>query len=146
MTQGDYVVREIALVGLAETYRSAVRMVRQRRTFRRKRMPVAQAALRRANGSLVVITSRDGRLHIGRMWLATGHVELWQIIQGIPCRQRFAFKDVVSCYVYSSSNEWDETTQPGMDSRDDPTAAPQPVSSLATQTQQMRVPRPAARP
>lgn len=146
MTQGDYVVREIALVGLAETYRSAVRMVRQRRTLRRKRMPVAQAALRRANGSLVVITSRDGRLHIGRIWLASGYVELWQIIQGIPCRQRFALNDVVSCYVYSSSNEWDETTQPGAETRDDCSAAPQPVSPLASQTRRMRLPGPQARP
>lgn len=107
-------MREIALVGLSKTYRSAVRMVRSLRTAQPRRAPVSREMLARASGGQVVVTTRDGRVLIGRLWLAREHAELWQMVHGIPCRQRFACEDILSCYVYSDSESWDETTQPAM--------------------------------
>jgi hypothetical protein len=112
MNGSGHVVREIALVGLSKTYRSAVRMVRSLRTAQPRRAPVSREMLARASGGQVVVTTRDGRVLIGRLWLAREHAELWQMVHGIPCRQRFACEDILSCYVYSDSEMWDETTQP----------------------------------
>lgn len=107
-----YVVREIALVGLSKTYRSAVRMVRTLRPTQPRRKPVSRETLVRASGGQVVVTTRDGRVLIGRLWLSRQHAELWQMVHGIPCRQRFACEDILSCYVYSDSETWEDTTQP----------------------------------
>ena len=112
MNGSGHVVREIALVGLSKTYRSAVRMVKSMRPAQPRRAPVSRETLARASGGQVVVTTRDGRVLIGRLWLAREHAELWQMVHGIPCRQRFACEDILSCYVYSDSEMWDETTQP----------------------------------
>jgi hypothetical protein len=112
MNGSGHVVREIALVGLSKTYRSAVRMVRTMRAAQPRRAPVSRATLARASGGQVVVTTRDGRVLIGRLWLSRDHAELWQMVHGIPCRQRFACEDILSCYVYSDSEMWEETTQP----------------------------------
>lgn len=107
-----HVVREIALVGLSKTYRSAVRMVRTMRPAQPRRAPVHRETLARASGGQVVVTTRDGRVLIGRLWLSREHAELWQMVHGIPCRQRFACEDILSCYVYSDTEMWEDTTQP----------------------------------
>jgi hypothetical protein len=117
MNGSGHVVREIALVGLSKTYRSAVRMVRSMRAAQPRRAPVSRATLARASGGQVVVTTRDGRVLIGRLWLSREHAELWQMVHGIPCRQRFGCEDILSCYVYSDSEMWEETTQPA--DRDD---------------------------
>lgn len=117
MNGRGHVVREIALVGLSKTYRSAVRMVRSLRPAHPRRAPVSREMLARASGGQVVVTTRDGRVLIGRLWLTREHAELWQMVHGIPCRQRFACEDILSCYVYSDSEMWEETTQPS--ERDD---------------------------
>jgi hypothetical protein len=112
MNGRGHVVREIALVGLSKTYRSAVRMVRSLRPVQPRRAPVSREMLARASGGQVVVTTRDGRVLIGRLWLSREHAELWQMVHGIPCRQRFACEDILSCYVYSDSEMWEDTTQP----------------------------------
>ncbi|WP_045119697.1 hypothetical protein [Haliangium ochraceum] len=104
-------MRDISLIGITKTYRSAVRMVARLRARGSKRQPVARETLSRADHTHVVVTSRDGRVHIGRLWMGAEHVELWQIVHGIPCRQRFAFEDVLSCYTYDDEDLWDEPTQ-----------------------------------
>jgi hypothetical protein len=110
-----YVVREIALVGLSKTYRSAVRMVRTLRPAQPRRKPVSRETLVRASGGQVVVTTRDGRVLIGRLWLS-------QMVHGIPCRQRFACEDILSCYVYSDSEMWEDTTQPAERNQRRPTS------------------------
>ncbi|HWN66437.1 MAG TPA: hypothetical protein VNM90_02295 [Haliangium sp.] len=75
---------------------------------------MSREMLVRASGGQVVVTTRDGRVLIGRLWLTREHAELWQMVHGIPCRQRFASEDILSCYVYSDSEMWEETTQPAM--------------------------------
>lgn len=112
MNGRGHVVREIALVGLSKTYRSAVRMVRSLRPAHPRRAPVSREMLARASGGQVVVTTRDGRVLIGRLWLTREHAELWQMVHGIPCRQRFACEDILSCYIYSDSEMWEDTTQP----------------------------------
>jgi hypothetical protein len=111
MNGRGHVVREVALVGLTKTYRSAVRMVRSLRPAQPRRAPVSQETLARASGGQVVVTTRDGRVLIGRLWLTQDQAELWQMIHGIPCRQRFPAEDILSCYMYSDNDLWEQTTQ-----------------------------------
>lgn len=112
MKAGGRIAREIALVGLSKTYRSAIRMVMQLRPAHAKRGPVSRETLLRADRCHVVVTTRDGRVFIGKLCLIGGGVELWQLVHGIPCRQRFSCEDILSCYVYSDEEVWDEPTQP----------------------------------
>ena len=112
MKAGGRIAREIALVGLSKTYRSAIRMVMHLRPAHAKRGPVSRETLLRADRCHVVVTTRDGRVFIGKLCLIGGGVELWQLVHGIPCRQRFSCEDILSCYVYSDEEVWDEPTQP----------------------------------
>lgn len=112
MKAGGRIAREMALVGLSKTYRSAIRMVMHLRPAHARRGPVSKETLLRADRCHVVVTTRDGRVFIGKLCLIGGGVELWQIVHGIPCRQRFACEDILSCYVYSDDEVWDEPTQP----------------------------------
>ena len=112
MKKGGRIAREIALVGLSKTYRSAIRMVMHLRPAHARRGPVSRETLLRADRCHVVVTTRDGRVFIGKLCLIGEGVELWQIVHGIPCRQRFSCEDILSCYVYSDDEVWDEPTQP----------------------------------
>ncbi|WP_428264999.1 hypothetical protein [Haliangium sp.] len=71
-------------------------------------------ALRRSAGREVVLTTRDGRVRVGRLDLKGRCVELSQLVHGIPCRRTLRIDEISACYTtgWSDDSTADEITLP----------------------------------
>lgn len=118
---GGQVTREICLLDLAGVYRSAADAISSTAEGMSARVATPRAKLEQAHRCHVVITTRRGRVRIGRLHIGRERIELHQMIKGIPCRHRYGFDDIVACYSYSD-DEWDERPTPPFLSRRDPAA------------------------
>lgn len=99
------VTREVCLLGVTGVYHSAAAAVSRSLKVSRGRVGISRQQLEAADQCHVVVTTRSGRVRIGRLSLTERHVELHQVIRGIPCRHRYDFNDIIACYISSGKDD-----------------------------------------
>ncbi len=65
-------------------------------------VPVARHCIDKAHGARVVVATRSGWVDEGWLIVTGTHVELGQVLDGVPCRHRIPFDDVVACDIYEA--------------------------------------------
>jgi hypothetical protein len=113
MTERSSVARGICFLGIGDVHRSAAESLRRRRRARVERRPLRRELLARLDNELVLLTTRDGDALIGRLRVTRDQIEIWQVVERIPCRHRVTLEEIAACCLYFAEEPvWDVPTVP----------------------------------
>lgn len=113
MTDRPNVARSISIQGIGGVRRSAAQALRRRRLTKLERLPMRRELLSRLDNQQVLLTTRYGDALVGRLRVTRERIEVWQVIERIPCRHRVPLEDIASCCLYFAEEPvWDVPTIP----------------------------------
>lgn len=113
MTERRSVARGISILGIGGVRCSAANSLRRRRRAQVERRPLRQDLLARLDNEVVLLTTCDGDALIGRLRVTRDRIEVWQVVERIPCRHRIALEDIAACCLYFPEEPvWDVPTAP----------------------------------
>ena len=105
------VARGICFLGIGGVRRSAAESLRRRRRAQIERRPLRHELLARLDNELVLLTTRDGDALIGRLRVTREQIEVWQVVERIPCRHRVTLEEIAACCLYFAEEPvWDVPT------------------------------------
>ncbi|WP_428264997.1 hypothetical protein [Haliangium sp.] len=104
---------DIYSLGVAGVYSSTVDALTAGPAVLRGHRPLTPDHLYRFDGDEVLLATRHGRVHIGRLRVTERGIELWQILANVPCRRRVPRADIVSCCPRAADDDfWEAPTRP----------------------------------
>lgn len=113
MTERPNVARGISILGVGGVRRSAAEALRRRRFAQLERRPMRRELLSRLDNEQVLLTTRYGDALVGRLRVTRERIEIWQVIERIPCRHRVTLEDIAACCLYFAEEPvWDLPTVP----------------------------------
>jgi hypothetical protein len=113
MTKRSSVARGICILGIGGVRRSAAESLRRRRRVQVERRPMRRDLLARLDNELVLLTTRYGDALIGRLRVTRERIDIWQVVERIPCRHRVTLEDIAACCLYFAEEPmWDVPTVP----------------------------------